>query len=380
MRQVVWSVIEPLTRDPEPVRDMEIEENSSLRDPATASINMVRGLAMHAVMRYALWVKRHVDDEHWSGFADIPEVLNVLEEHLDIRVESTSTVRAVYGQWFPWLVLLDLDWAKDNVEVIFPSDADYSYLRTAAWDTYVAMSQAYDNVFTILRGQYLLAIETIEDPAPEGYKWRHPATCLAEHLMVLYWRGKIVFGDSDKMLELFFSNASDELRADAIGFAGRAVINSDDPIPDEISARLVDLWDRRMAAIRASGEVQNYQQELSAFGWWFRASQLDDQWSIDSLLAVLPMIKTIECDSHVVERLSDIAQTYPYESVHALRLMTEQDEQGWSMGLWRDAARIVLDTALHAGDDAAKQEATNLINYLAARSDRQFVDLLSKFE
>ena len=198
--------------------------------------------------------------------------------------------------------------------------------------------------------------------------------------MVLYWRGKILFGDSDKMLELFFSNASDELRADAIGFAGRAVINSDDPIPDEISARLVDLWDRRMAAIRASGEVQNYQQELSAFGWWFRAPQLDDQWSIDSLLAVLPMIKTIECDSHVVERLSDIAQTHPYESIHALRLMTEQDEHGWSMGLWRDAARIVLDTALHAGDDAAKQEATNLINYLAARSDRQFVDLLSKSE
>ncbi len=145
--------------------------------------------------------------------------------------------------------------------------------------------------------------------------------------------------------------------------------------------KVVSLWlVMPMAAIRASGEVQNYQQELSAFGWWFRASQLDDQWSIDSLLAVLPMIKTIECDSHVVERLSDIAQTHPYESVHALRLMTEQDEHGWSMGLWRDAARTVLDTALHAGNDAAKQEATNLINYLAARSDRQFVDLLGNLD
>lgn len=376
MRQVVWSIIEPLTQDPEPIRDMEIEENSFLRNPATASINMVRGMAMHSVIRYALWIKRHVDDDQWNGFADVPEVLNVLEEHLDVGAESTTTVRAVYGQWFPWLVLLDLDWATANVDVIFSLDPDYSYLRTAAWNTFVTMAQAYENIFAILRGQYLLAIETIEDPAPEGYGWRHPATCLAEHIMVFYWRGKIAFGDSDMMLELFLSSASDELRADAIGFAGRAIGNSDDPIPDEIMNRLVDLWERRMSDIQASGEVQNYQLELAAFGWWFRASQLDDSWSINSLLAVLPEIKAIECDPHVVERLADIVQNYPYESARALALMTKQDENGWSMGLWRDAARTVLHTALHAGDDAAKLEATDLINYLAARSDRQFVDLL----
>lgn len=376
----VWPLVESLTRDPEPLRADEVEGHGFIRDPATASINMMRGMAMHACVHFALWAKRNSDDDAWAGFADIPEVAEVLEEHLDIDVEATSTVRAVYGQWFPWLVLLDPDWATAKVDVIFPADEEVSYLHSAAWDTYLVMTPAYDNIFALLRNQYLLAIERIEDPAPEGYGYRHPATCLAEHLMAFYWRGKVSFGDEDELLELFFEAASDELRADAIGFVGRAVENSDDPIPEEIMDRLINLWELRSRAIHGSGEVQSHQKELSAFGWWFRASQLDDQWAINSLLDVLPAIKAIECDSHVVQRLAEISPIRPYPSVHALRLMTERDEEGWRMSLWSANARIVLDSALRSGDDTAKQNAIDLINFLVARSDRQFVDLLSTSE
>ena len=69
-----------------------------------------------------------------------------------------------------------------------------------------------------------------------------------------------------------------------------------------------------------------------------------------------------------------------YKAVQALRLMTERGEQGWRMGLRRADARTILASALRSSDDSAEHGAIYLINYLAARNDRQIVDLTSKSE
>ena len=107
---------------------------------------------------------------------------------------------------------------------------------------------------------------------------------------------------------------------------------------------------------------------------------MDEQWALDQLLAVLPAIKSIECDTHVVQRLAELSKAHSYQTVHALRLMAEKDEHGWRMGLRRAEARAVLESALRSGLDSAEREAINLINYFAAKSDRQFVDLLNNSE
>src|SRR5260221_10835827 len=38
------------------------------------------------------------------------------------NVDSSAAIRSVYGQWFPWLVLLDPNWARASVARIFPAD------------------------------------------------------------------------------------------------------------------------------------------------------------------------------------------------------------------------------------------------------------------
>jgi len=58
-RKEVWNILLTLTEDPEPSPKDEI--NSEM-DPATLSINTVRGLALHAVIRYALWVRRYSEE------------------------------------------------------------------------------------------------------------------------------------------------------------------------------------------------------------------------------------------------------------------------------------------------------------------------------
>jgi hypothetical protein len=65
---------------------------------------------MHAIIRYALWIKQHLQGDSNSevktaqGFDEIPEVRNLLEYHLDPKHEPSLTIRSVYGHWFPRLM------------------------------------------------------------------------------------------------------------------------------------------------------------------------------------------------------------------------------------------------------------------------------------
>jgi hypothetical protein len=121
LRSSVWNVLKPITDDPNPTPEDEARHGGSNMDPATLSINTTRGEAMHAVVRYALWVRRHLEKEPDGrerisrGFNDMREVLDVLNAHLDPEEDPSLAIRAVYGQWFPWLVLLDREWAVTNV-------------------------------------------------------------------------------------------------------------------------------------------------------------------------------------------------------------------------------------------------------------------------
>src|SRR6202011_402226 len=111
-------------------------------DPLTHSINTARGAAMHSVVRYALWVHRAIEREQAGGdvesnFVGIPEVRDLLELHLNPQEDPALAVRAVYGQWLPWLALLDRRWVTTHLGTIFPSDPASRTYWDAAWETYI---------------------------------------------------------------------------------------------------------------------------------------------------------------------------------------------------------------------------------------------------
>ncbi len=53
-RNVVWAILEPMTNAPHP----DPSRQSAEGDPFSTAINSTRGVAMEAVIRYALWVRR----------------------------------------------------------------------------------------------------------------------------------------------------------------------------------------------------------------------------------------------------------------------------------------------------------------------------------
>ncbi len=380
LRQRVWAVLKPLTNDPEPTPEHEQRYGGSNMDPATLSINTTRGEAMHAVVRYALWIRRHLEKEPEGaellrrGFEVMPKVREVLETHLDPDREPSLAIRAVYGQWFPWLVLLDPDWARTKAATVFPRDQQSEALFEAAWHTYVALSRPYDNVLDILQPQYEYAVERIGVRHDDTRWLGDPDEKLSEHLMAFYWRGRL--GLDDPLLAAFWQRATDGLRAHAITFVGRSLERTEGDVPEKILERLKQLWERRLAAARQAQDASDFVEEMTAFGWWFVSGKLDVDWALAQLSASLRLTRKSEPDQMVLERLAETAQTHPRESVECLRMIAEGDREGWSIYASRDHVRTILEAGLR--NPGTAEDARRVVNYLGSRGFLDFRGLLER--
>jgi hypothetical protein len=113
LREAVWEVLEPLTDHEEPTPEYEERYGGSNMDPMTLAINTVRGEAIDAVIHYALWGHRHLEQQPDGaallarGLEEMPEVRTVLQRHPDPANDPAAAIRSLYGRWFPWLILID---------------------------------------------------------------------------------------------------------------------------------------------------------------------------------------------------------------------------------------------------------------------------------
>ncbi len=379
LRDQIWHVLRELTTDPEPTPEYESQYGGANMDPATMSINTTRGAAMHAVVRYALWVRRNLestshDEDALDGLQHMEEVRAVLEEHLDCENDPALAIRAVYGQWFPWLVALDRSWAKANAPRIFPNDDSSATWRDAAWNTYLAFCEAYDEVVEILREQYENAVKRVGVGRDDTRWLADPDEKLAEHLMTLYWRGKLAL--DDPILTEFFARATDALRAHALGFVGRALRRTAQDIPPEILCRLEKLWSARLASAQSNPAATGVSRELAAFGWWFISDKLDERWAINQLLESLRIAHKSERQRLVIEQLVRTIGSHAAESLECLRLIVKGDRDGWDIHASRENIRAILAQALQ--NPISATSARQLVNELGSRGFLEFRDLLPR--
>lgn len=376
LREKVWHILKPLTNDPDPTPEYEERYGGSNMDPAMLSINTTRGEAMHAVVRYALWVRRHMDsqadaeDQPRRGFDEMPEVREVLDAHLDAAQEPSPAIRAVYGQRFPWLVLLDSKWARDNAKKIFPIGQGEEALLEAAWNTYVTtFCRPYDDVLGILREQYRHAVERIGCRRDDTRWLANPDERLAEHLMEFYWRGKLSL--EGPLLMAFWEKAPDGLRGHAIE---QALKQTEGDISAEILDRLKQLWELRLAIAKKAQQPSDFEKEMAAFGWWFVSDKFDVSWAIAQLSESLQLVHQTDPEHMVLEHLALTVESHPVESAQCLRILAEGDREGWKLYESSDHIRRILEVALR--NPTAGKEAERIIHYLGSRGLLEFRNLL----
>lgn len=308
----------------------------------------------------------------------MPEVRTVLDSHLDPARDSALSIRAIYGQWFPWLLGLDSQWTRVNTQRIFPRGQASRNLRDAAWNTYVIFCPPYDDVFEAVREEYLVAVDLIGTGGTHQGHIFDPDKRLTEHLMILYWRGKIPLDEPDSILARFYGKADESLRAHSLSFVGITLGDEEGEISQEIMERLRTLWIHRLEAARSTSSRESFLMELAQFAWWFLSRRLDDMWAVDQLRDVLKLTGRVEAEDQVVERLAEICEEIPSKAVQCLGLIAEKSIDPWAPMMWRDHAYKLLATAIKSGQSEAAEAAVDLIHQFGARGYEEFGALLPK--
>jgi hypothetical protein len=372
LREAAFRVLATLTDDPDPSLEGEAKDAKAA---VTDSMNSTRGVAMNAVVRYAIWVWRHTKDGAPWTFDRVPEVREVLDRRLDPAVEPTSAIRAVYGVWLPNLVALDRAWVQRNLDRIFPQDQSLQRLRDAAWSAYITFSHPYTDVFDLLVEEYRLAVERLAptDPNPTGLA--DQGLRLAQHLMVFFWRGKVSKESADGLIPLFFSRASDALRSEAFEFIGRSLREENADVPTDMRDRLKHLWEWRLASAESDRTVPA-REEVAAFGSWYASGRFDPAWAMEQLLRALTISRKAEPEHWVMERLAMDQEAFPVQVIRGLELLVEGDTEGWRVMNWRDEMRAILRSVLASENQDARGAAVDLVHKLGARGCIVFGDLL----
>ncbi len=380
LRKQVWEIIEPITHDPDPTPEDEAKWNEHSDDVYTHAINSVRSEAIEAVIEYALWVYRCKEKESNDkeklkiSFADMPKVQSVLDEHLNPKNDPSVAVRAVYGRFFPWLLLMDRNWTLKNLNNILSLGQFDDPLYAAAWNTMMLYVPVYNDPFDVLRDRYVEAIKNIGKVDRDRKRFTDRDERLAEHLMLQYGRGRLEL--SDNLLNDFWKYANDKIRGHALNFIGRSLKNEQE-LSKEILQRFKALWESRLKIMKSAINKSGYKEEASAFGWWFASGQFDDKWSCKHYLEALEIGRGLQSDYFVLERLVKLVETMPLETIRILGKIVLADKPGWVVMGHRDEIKNILSSALQSREGAIRTEANELVSRLVARGYTEFSSLLS---
>jgi hypothetical protein len=195
--------------------------------------------------------------------------------------------------------------------------------------------------------------------------------------MNLLWSGFISLEQPEGLLTRFFAAASDELRASATEFVGRALQSNDEITPD-IWARLTALWAARLDA--GSMQVDQSRKELASFGWWFSARTIDPAWAIEQLQATLSLGVSPQPLFQVLPRLASLASTAPGAVIQCAAMIVELEATGWELSAETDELRALIRSVHECGTEEDRRRATELAHRLGSLGFRQFRQLAAQTE
>jgi hypothetical protein len=373
-RRVIDLLIQ-LTHNIDPKKE---DEKKYGLDQFTHSMNCVRGEAMHGIFKYLFNKSRETEigeNNYNDNFIIEPQILAVLEERLDFSNEVSPAIRSVYGAYLTDLFFLDNEWVLNHLDKIFPEVPEHEIYWKAAWDGYAYNSFLFDEIFLLLIPHYQRFLNTIMPSEKASNNISGIALARsAIHIMTAYLRGLTDFGYENHILDLFFDNASDQIRAQAIFWLSKVLEDEKSKENSDLWQRCWKLWQTRLEKAETE-EVSKNEQEISDYMRWLVSAPM----TLDQLYK--PLKKSIKYfqDRFDVMQLLDYAVEYceqsPLEAVSLLRQTISSAKELW----WRVDEKVeenILRAAMTSGDDKAREIAINVINLRGEQGDYQWRELL----
>lgn len=370
----VRDILLRLLDHPEPTPQHERKWGGSNMDPATLSLNTGRGKAMHAIVAYAVYRARALQERGIE-----PGVKTALERRLDRKHELSTAVHSTFGQYLPQLHYLDAEWVLGRLPAIFPQSTDEEPYWQAAWNSYLAFNPVYTTIYEMLRNEYERAVRGMPLTSAGAVGFQRADHRLADHLMSAYWFQLEELDAEDSLLHIFFTNAPDEIRAHAIQFLGTWLRGAGALLKPEVWQRLRALWAVRVAAAEGYQDRSEFSKELSAFAGWLPSVHEPMDSLFELVRSIVPYVaaEVGVFGRQVADYLATQVKAYPREAallfLELLRRETETvswyrtDQETWT----------ILDTAMRSGDAEAREHAEVAINLLGERGEYQYRDLLA---
>jgi hypothetical protein len=349
-RERAWAIIESAATDPDPFPEVEASAYEDGRSPNELAINHIRPQALATAVAFALWARRQDAD------ADLARFWQLLDSHLDPQHEPSHAVRWVYGGSFAQLVYLDHQRTAELATAIFPKDPSERPLWESAWDAYLTYAPIISNVCAILADQYQMATDLLEQEA-SGQRTEARAFGLGRHLLTRYWYGELTLDSHDQLLRRYYQNGPTSVRIHLMHFLGRS-LSSEDALKAPVQDRLRELWESRVQAVRNGADAG----ELAAFGEWFGAGKLGDDWELQQLFTTLSLAGHVESEHLVLPRLAALTPADTATCTTILEAWVRTSPAPWTLQQHEENIRAILKAGIDSGDAATAETATAVVS------------------
>ena len=364
----ILGVIRMLLKNPDPEADSKLESGW---DPATRSLNCVRGKAMHDVIGFARYrdkeAKKRAGEGEYRPRLD-PFVKEVFEEKLDKSVDSSLSVHSVYGWYVPLIEYFDKDWMTANLDRIFPQDPDLEGFWRAAWDAYVSFNNVYTRPFNLLIPQYSRAISVLGEPEDPERLGTTKGERLGEHLAFAYIHGVIDLESDDALLSSFYEAAGDDLRGHIGFWLAKVLSELKLEAENPIWQRMWRLMDWRLKEAAKSGNVELFREEVSSYMRWLESAPASFSELEPIVRMAIPFLKEGYHKKLVADYLARHAEQFPHEAVEMIYQVILLSDTPW-FSLYEDDLDAIIGFAVRSKDEKAIEEAVAVINIVGERGD-----------
>ncbi|MBB5053476.1 hypothetical protein HNQ36_003476 [Afipia massiliensis] len=334
-----------------------------------------RGAAVELAILFIFWISKDQDSEVGKApreaFKKLPELRQIFEAELTDRSPSGRIPRAIMGRYLNWFAYFAESWLRGQMPALFPDD-DLS-LRDAAWLAHLSADSGPISGFaTAMRDCYVTEIKRLGDESSARDK-QHVDDRLAEYLIILY----IAAAFADDVFALFWDTAPVQARQHAMWFLGVQLELRPDQLPDDLRARALSYWDRRLAAAKASSTPDHFREEIGAVGQFFFRKGIPDEWLMEQVLLMSEGGFAPTESYSVMDRLEKISPNFPDLAAQTLAaLVKNQHFDRWVYMTQSAGMRTIFVNGLATASPKTAAAVSEAINYLVAIGDTGYLDLL----
>jgi hypothetical protein len=363
------NILETILRNDE-LRKQEAQWEQSDDSYQNIAANIPRGIAIEALIELGVHITStrasqpvtdtEVQAENKAAQA---RLIAILERHLDLSVERSLAIRALYGASLGQLLHIDMAWTEAQCCDLFDVSGEAKHYGLAAWQGFIMVLPPRTSFLHVVRSQYQQAIERLGTQRSSQYRQDSEETHLGHHLLMYYCWGSIELSASTPSMAGFFARAPKAIARAVIGEFGRTLWRENNELPAETKHRIAMLGDYLVAT---------HPSVLDKSGWWLASELMDPEWVLTILQGLGAKRVLAEPDHLTVKRLNELVSDHPQAVLTCLDHIVQLVTDSHSVHGWIVDAKAILSHCDNHDNVAIRDLSKRVRSRLIAKGFEEF--------